>query len=62
VDKLPSLTAPGTDASGHGGLINLRPGPVTVSGVLGDGRLVGTLSVVVRPNSITYTSMFPAAL
>jgi hypothetical protein len=60
VGKLPSLTAVGTDGSGRGGIINLRPGPVNVTGVLGDGREIGTLSVVVRPNSITYTSLFPA--
>jgi hypothetical protein len=60
VGKLPSLTAPGTDVSGRGGLINLRPGPATVTGFLGDGREIATLSVVLRPNSITYTSLVPA--
>jgi hypothetical protein len=60
VSKLPSLTAAGTDVSGQGGLLNLRPGPATVTGVLGDGRQIGTLSVVVRPSSITYTTLTPA--
>jgi hypothetical protein len=59
VSKLPSLTAPGTDVSGQGGIINLRPGPATVTGALGDGRLIATLSVVVRPGSITYTTLIP---
>jgi hypothetical protein len=59
VSKLPSLTALGTDISGQGGLINLRPGPTTVTGALGDGRQIGTLSVVVRPGSITYTTLVP---
>jgi hypothetical protein len=59
VSKLPSWTASGTDVSGEGGLINLRPGPATVTGALGDGRQIGTLSVVVRPGSISYTTLIP---
>ncbi len=61
VGKLPSLTAAGTDSSGRGGIINLRPGPVNVTGALGDGRSLGTLSVVVRANAVTYTSLVPGA-
>jgi hypothetical protein len=60
VSKLPSLTALGTDISGQGGLINLRPGPATVTGALGDGRQIATLSVVVRAGSITYTTLVPS--
>jgi hypothetical protein len=60
VGKVPSITAPGTDASGRGGIINLKAGPVSVTGRIGDGRLVGTIGLFVRPRSITYTAMFPA--
>jgi hypothetical protein len=60
VAKLPSLTAPGTDISGRGGILNLRAGPASVTGALGDGRLIGTLSVVVRPDSISYTTLVPS--
>lgn len=60
VGKLPSLTAPATDASGRGGIINLPPGPVTITGNLIDGRKTVTNSVVVRENTITYTTLVPA--
>ena len=59
VGRLPSVSATGTDTSGRGGIINLKPGPVTVTGRVGDGRLVGTVGLFVRPRAITYTSMFP---
>jgi hypothetical protein len=38
----------------------LRPGPATVTGALGDGRQIATLSVVVRAGSITYTTLVPS--
>ncbi len=60
VKKVPSFTAPGTDSSGRGGLINLRSGSVSVTGKLADGRQIATVGVFVRPGTITYTTMLPA--
>jgi hypothetical protein len=60
VKKVPSFTAPGTDSSGRGGLINLRSGSVSVTGRLGDGRHIATVGLFVRPGTITYTTMLPA--
>lgn len=60
VKKVPSVTATGTDGSGRGGLINIKSGGITVTGRLPDGRIVGTVGLFVRRESITYTSLFPA--
>ena len=61
VKKVPSFTAPGTDSSGRGGLINLRPGSVSVTGERAlDGKHIATIGVFVRPGTITYTTMLPA--
>ena len=54
------MTATGTDGSGRGGIINLKAGPVSVTGRIPDGRMVGTVGLFVRPRAITYTSLFPA--
>jgi len=60
VKKLPSTTATGTDSSGRGGIINIKTGSITVTGRIPDGRIVGTVGLFIRPNAITYTSLFPA--
>ena len=60
VKKLPTVTASGTDSSGRGGLINLRPGIVSVSGHTADGRHIATLGIYVRSGAITYTTLLPA--
>jgi hypothetical protein len=60
LEKLPKVTATETDRSGRGGFINLRPGTVTVSADLVDGRHVGSASVLVRSGTITYTSLVPS--
>jgi hypothetical protein len=60
VKKIPSTSAMVTDESGEGGLINLKPGSVVLSGNLQDGRSVGSVTVVVRPMGITYTSLVPS--
>jgi hypothetical protein len=60
VGKLPSVTASGTDVSGRGGIINLKTGPVSITGRIADGHVVGTVGLFVRPRAITYTSLFPA--
>ena len=61
VKKVPSFTAPGTDSSGRGGLINLRSGSVSITGerALGN-RHIATVGVFVRAGTITYTTMLPA--
>ena len=57
---LPSLTATETDVSGQGGFINVDPGIRVLSGLRkSNGAHVGTVSLVVRPGLITYTTMVP---
>jgi hypothetical protein len=60
IEKIPSATATATDGSGEGGLLNLRPGGVTLTGELADGTRIGTVSVFVRAGQITYTTVLPA--
>jgi hypothetical protein len=60
INQIPSSSATFTDTSGQGGLYNLPPLSVTIQGTLQDGRKVGTVSVVVRPGGVTYTSLVPA--
>jgi hypothetical protein len=60
IKKIPSTTAMVTDASGEGGLVNLKPGSVALTGTLQDGRSLGTVTLVVRPMGITYTSIVPS--
>jgi hypothetical protein len=60
-EKFPEMPAMVTDRSGRGGLLNLRPGVVTVAADLAapDDRRVGAASVLVRSGVITYTSLVP---
>ena len=60
IKKIPSATAMATDASGEGGLVNLKLGSVALTGSLQDGRNLGTVTVVTRPMGITYTSIVPS--
>jgi hypothetical protein len=60
IKKIPSATAMATDESGEGGLVNLKLGSVALTGTLQDGRSLGTVTVVVRPMGITYTSIVPS--
>jgi len=60
IEKVPSLTAMATDASGRGGVINLFPGPVALTGSLLDGRRLATVGVFVRSDTVTFTTMVPA--
>lgn len=60
VDGLPQSTASATDNSGYAGLINVTPGKLAITGRLKrDRRLVGTVNLIVRPGSITYSRMVP---
>jgi hypothetical protein len=60
VKRVPSATATATDSSGRGGMINLRAGSISISGVTGDGRPIGSVGLFVRAGTITYTSLLPA--
>lgn len=61
VKKVPSFSAGSTDSSGRAGLINLRPGSVSVTGSLAsDRRRIATVGVFVRAGTITYTTVLPA--
>lgn len=60
VDGLPAPGATETDGSGYAGVINALPGNVTLTGRLAaDQRVVGRLSVFVKPGSITYSRLGP---
>ena len=60
IQKIPTATATVTDASGQGGFINLRAGSASISGTLSDGTKIGTVTILVRAGTITYTNMLPS--
>jgi len=60
IEKVPSVTAMATDASGRGGIMNLFPGPAALTGSLLDGRRLATVGVFVRSDTVTFTTMVPA--
>jgi hypothetical protein len=60
VDGLPQSTAMATDTSGYAGLINVPPGKLSITGRLEPSRRVlGTVNLIVRRGSITYSRMVP---
>lgn len=60
VDGLPAPSATETDASGYAGVINAPPGNVTLTGRLAaDQRVIGRVSVFVKPGTITYSRLGP---
>ena len=60
VNGLPASTATATDSSGYGGVINAPAGTIALTGRLEDGeRVVGKVSLLVKPGSITYSRMVP---
>jgi hypothetical protein len=60
VDGLPQSTAMATDTSGYAGLINVPPGKLAITGRLEPSRRVlGTINLIVRRGSITYSRMVP---
>ena len=60
IDGLPTASAVATDMDGWGGLINVPVGTTTVTGRLADGgRRIGTVSLFVKPNTISYSRMVP---
>ena len=58
VGGLPSSKVSATDSAGYGGVVNVPPGTVAVTGKLTDGRTLGTISLV-NAGSITYSRMVP---
>jgi hypothetical protein len=61
IKGIPSTKQPATDTSGWGGLLNLPPGSVTLTGRLAaTGQELGTLSVFARAGELTYTAVVPA--
>lgn len=60
IKTIPSTKQSETDGSGWGGLLNLLPGSVTLTGQLATGQTIGTLSVFARAGEVTYTAMVPA--
>lgn len=60
VGMAPSVDATETDPSGIAGWFNLPAAPVDISATLAiDAAAIGTISVFVRPGSITYTTIPP---
>lgn len=62
IKRVPSMTATATDSDGRGGMLNLRPGSITLRGELPTGESIGTVSVVLRQGEVTYTSLLPAPM
>jgi hypothetical protein len=61
VNNLPRAGAMATDLSGRGGFINLKEGIATITATLAaDHRKIATVSLYIRPGTITYTSLVPS--
>jgi hypothetical protein len=61
IKGIPSTKQSATDTSGWGGLLNLPPGSVTLTGSLAaTGQALGTLAVFARAGELTYTTLVPA--
>jgi hypothetical protein len=57
---LPVPTATMTDKDGYGGYVNVNAGPVTLAGEVPEmQRDLGTVSIVVKPGTISYSRMVP---
>ncbi len=60
VAGLPTTSGAATDGSGYGGLLNVRPGTIAVTGRLQEsGREMAKVSLLVRPNALTYAQLVP---
>jgi hypothetical protein len=61
LNNLPKTDAMATDASGRGGFINLREGIVAITASLAsDNRKIASVSLLVRPGMMTFTSIVPS--
>jgi len=59
----PTTTVTFTDATGYGGLVNVRPGVTTISALLEpSGRKISKLSVLVRAGYVSYSRVTPNSL
>jgi hypothetical protein len=60
VNGLPTESATQTDKTGYSGFINIPTGIRNMSGFVADGgALIGKVSVLVRPSTLTYTVLPP---
>jgi hypothetical protein len=59
IKGVPSSKATATDTSGYGGIINLLPGTATLTGKLSSGESLGIESMLMRADTITYTTLLP---
>jgi hypothetical protein len=59
VKRIPSTHATATDTDGYGGMLNVRPGSATISGVLPSGQVMGTVAVFAKAAWLTYTTLVP---
>lgn len=57
-NRTPTLTQTSTSTRGEAGYVNLPPGTVTLN-YSRQGQSLGNLTVVIRPNYITYAPMYP---
>jgi hypothetical protein len=61
LNNLPKIGAPFTDASGRGGFINVKTGIEAITAnVAADNRKIATVSLLVRPGMMTFTSIVPS--
>jgi hypothetical protein len=60
VNSVPSTKLLATDDSGWGGLLNLPPGSVTLTGEVATGGSLGPLGLFTHAGEVTYTSLVPA--
>jgi len=61
LNNLPKVDAKATDASGRGGYINMKEGVVAITASLGsDNRKIASVSLLVRPGMMTFTSLVPS--
>jgi len=61
LNNLPKVDATATDASGRGGFINLKEGIVAITAsVAADNRKIASVSLLVRPGMMTFTSLVPS--
>jgi hypothetical protein len=61
LNNLPKVDAQSTDASGRGGYINMKEGVVAITASLAsDNRKIASVSLLVRPGMMTFTSIVPS--
>jgi hypothetical protein len=61
VDGLVTVKTSATDDSGYGGFVAMRPGSVNITGSHQTYGKIGTLSLFVKPSTVSYARMVPSA-